>query len=75
MPRYNLTDPKGAAELLADIDFTINDTSQGTFSPDHVAYHCSLTSGSDTHNKCRAASDGLSQAGHEQEYGTIDVEH
>jgi len=50
MPRYNLTDPKGAAELLADIDFTINDTSQGTFSPDHVAYHCSLTSGSDTHN-------------------------
>lgn len=50
MPRYDLTDPKGAAELLADIDFTINDTSQGTFSPDHVAYYCSLTSGSDTHN-------------------------
>lgn len=50
MPRYDLTDPKGVAELLADIDFTINDTSQGTFTPDHVAYYCSLTHGSDTHN-------------------------
>lgn len=50
MPRHDLTNPKEVAELLADIDFSVNDTSQGTFTPDHVAYHCSLTYGSDTHD-------------------------
>lgn len=44
----NLSTVQGAADFLADIDFTIRDTSQGTFSPDHMAYHCALSNGSHT---------------------------
>lgn len=46
MPNFN--DQTEAAKFLADIDFDIRDTSQGTFSPDHMAYHCALSKGSDT---------------------------
>lgn len=45
MPRYDLTDPKDVADLLAGIDFTIVGKSKGTFSPDHMAYHCNLSKG------------------------------
>lgn len=33
------------ARFLADIDFTIVGRSQGTFSPNHMAYHCNLSKG------------------------------
>lgn len=46
MPNFN--DQTEAAKFLADIDFDIRDTSQRTFSPDHMAYHCALSKGSDT---------------------------
>ena len=33
------------ARFLADIDFTIVGRSKGTFSPNHMAYHCNLSKG------------------------------
>lgn len=41
----NLNDQKEVARFLADIDFTIMGESKGTFSPDHIAYHCNLSKG------------------------------
>lgn len=44
------TDPKQVAQDLAQMGFTINATSQGEFSPEHVKYHCTLQSGYHTFN-------------------------
>lgn len=41
----NFNDQKQVARFLADIDFTIVGESKGTFSPDHIAYHCNLSKG------------------------------
>lgn len=43
MPHLN--DPKLAAQLLSGISFTINHTSRGDFSLQHVKYDCTLSYG------------------------------
>lgn len=45
MPYYNFEDTQKAAKFLASLDFTIFDTSQGDFTPEHVMYHCTLSYG------------------------------
>lgn len=45
MPYHNFKDVQDVAKFLADIDFTIVGKSKGTFSPDHMAYHCNLSKG------------------------------
>lgn len=45
MPYHNFKDVQDVAKFLADIDFTIVGKSKGTFSPNHMAYHCNLSKG------------------------------
>lgn len=50
MPYYNFEDTQKAAKFLASLDFTIFDTSQGDFTPEHVMYHCTLSYGGESFN-------------------------
>lgn len=45
MPYHDFEDVQEVAKFLAGIDLTINSTSQGDFSTDHIKYHCTLSDG------------------------------